>query len=526
MKICFISNSVTWFTGFSQQTKILAQEFHNRGHEVFNLCERRVEGDTPYITEISFHNFSIEAYDRELFRIKPDVVIVLDGYNRNFNCANLTYTGHCKFFFWFPYESIVPLHDHREQFKNCPEGSVVFTSEFTRNIWNHVPGPVIPHSIDDVLFEEPNKENGLALRKQMGIPDVPIVFNINRNEVRKRWDNFFKVVKELVNFPSGYIAEDFKVVVHTNQAGYYNFKQLLDYYDLNDRVIFTDFEFTKGLSKTDFRDLFSTFDLRIDTSSSEGFGLVVAEMAALGIAQWVGEHTCMNELLPNYPKFPVNGMYVSQSRNMYSEFDFVFPLVTEENIREAKEHVKRYNTKSIADQWESLFEQTTINPKYKWGFNGSESMGAGMMAAATFCGSVGGKIVEYGTQDGKFVDCCLYLGLDVVSVDNGVMELSERTKSVTISPTAKFTIPKGNILVATDFQVPPIVLKNYNWLIIRKKLNHQEIPEGFHRRTELESAMVARDRSFRHEIYSKDSTINPLGNHGLPNRHNVLYTNI
>lgn len=514
MKICFISNSVTMFTGFGQQTRLLSQKFAERGHEVFNICEKRLDEETPWITEIAFNRFSVETADKELSRIKPDVVIVLDGYNRNFDCPNLAYSGRCKFFFWFPYESILVQHGHRKMFRNVPEGHVVFTSKFTQKIWEpYVKGPVIYHCVDtNLLSAAPNLENRKKLFRKLGIPnDEYLVCNVNRNEMRKRWDDFYEVFHSLRNEDKIYHA-----VVHSNDVGFYDFQDLEEYYGIGDNVTRTGFEFTKGLSKEDFRDIFSGMNLRLDTSSSEGFGLNVAEFAVMGVPQWVGDHTCMNEILgEDYPKFPCKGVFTSHFKNIYSKIDYSQNLcVTGEHVQNAKHRaMELFNPDTIADQWLSLIEGSEVNLKYKWGFNPTDTLGADFMNLCGLSKKIGGNLVEFGTHDGRFVECCLYHGIDVVSLESSTpLPVSDRVKEHTISleDVNKNGIPTGNIAVITDYTVPKELLKNYNWLFVRRRLVHQEIPPGFHRRTELESAMVSRYKFFSHEIHSKDPNANPL----------------
>jgi glycosyltransferase involved in cell wall biosynthesis len=515
MKICFISNSVTMFTGFGQQTRLLSKKFAELGHEVFNLCEKRLDEETPWITEIAFNKFSIPSTDRELSKIKPDVVIVLDGYNRNFDCPNLSYSGRCKFFFWFPYESIIPLSSHTKLFKNVPDNRVVFTSKFTQDIWSpHVKGPVIYHCVDtDLLSAKPDKVNANKLIRKLGIPtDKSLICNVNRNEMRKRWDDFYEVFQSIRNKEPG----KYHAVVHSNDAGFYDFQDLEEYYGLGDEVTRTGFEFTKGLSKEDFRDLFSQMNLRLDTASSEGFGLNVAEFAVMGVPQWVGNHTCMSEILgEDYPKFPCNGIFVSHYKNIYSTVDYSEPLViTREHVLTAqKRAIELFNPDEIARQWLDLINNTEVSPKHKWGFNPTERMGADFMNAAGLCQKIGGDIIEYGTHDGRFVECCLYHGLNIKSLNTEILPVSDRVKDYCIPLSdlnAVKKTPQANIAVITDYTVPPTLLLGYNWLLIRRELVNQEIPVGFHRRLELESAMVSRYRFFSHEIYAKDPYANPL----------------
>jgi glycosyltransferase involved in cell wall biosynthesis len=498
MKICFISNSVTWTTGFGQQVRILSKEFAKNGHEVFNICENRLAEDTPWITEIAFAKFQLHSVDEELFRIKPDVCIVLNGSNRAFDCANLVYTGHCKFFFWFAYESLYVSSHHHHSFKECPKDSVVFLSWFHKHVWNHVEGTVIPHCVDVDMLTNPDVENGYKLLAKMGAePDIPVVVNANRNDVRKRWDKFFQVAQRLNEF------DDFQFLVNSSKDGYYDLEQLADIYGVKHCTFFNFNQTYKGLSQEEFRDLLSACSFRVDSSSAEGFGLTVAEVAAIGLPQWVGDHTCMNEILgPDYPKFPQVGLFGSQGKSFYADIDMSGDLIiTGSDVKKAKDHViKNFHPSAVYDKWMNLIESHQIPIDRKWGFNGTSKIGASLVAAAQFCEKVGGRIVEYDTYDGKFVDSCNYLGLDILSVNSGKIPLSERTLTKCVNA-ENLRPPEGNIAVVNDSSVPPLVLSRYNWLLLRRRVPNkkQDIPGGFYR-----------NPNFSHEIYSKDSSVNPL----------------
>lgn len=538
MKIAFISGSTTIPMGFGQQTRILADFFRSRGHEIFVLCENRTSEDTPGIEEYALGSFDINKYDRELYRIKPDVVLCFDWYMKMFQVPYLSYSGQSKFLMWFPYESSKVQHGHRNYFVNLPKDRVVFISDFHRNIWSKYTNSsvLIPHAVDIDTWTAP-----LTIEERNDVYDkfrlndrYNYVINLNRNDPRKRWDLFFEAAEQLLRRDS-----NFRFIVHSNKDNaYYNFDELEDWYGVKGKVIYTDFNLVSGLSRKDLANLVKCCSLRVDPSSGEGFGLSVAEVAAAGVPQLVFNHTTMPEILGDYPMAKAsgkmvtpNGMYISGTGE---ELVQPFEDLGEHNIESAKQNViDKFHPDVVGQQWLDLIENTDgASKKYRWGFNGTAEMSYTAVGLAYFCSKIGGKVVEVGTHDGRVVDACLYYGLDVTSYydDYSIGMINQRTKSF-CKPMEEIW-PDGNILVMTDYhedlfnrfkdRYNSVVNQSckFDWILIKRdRLTMTEFPDDFEilgrsfrlftRRRELEAAMKVRYNSFSHEIWSKDPDAAP-----------------
>jgi glycosyltransferase involved in cell wall biosynthesis len=524
--------------GFGQQTKILADFFRSRGHEIFVLCENRTSEDTPGIEEYALGSFDINKYDRELYRIKPDVVLCFDWYMKMFQVPYLSYSGRSKFLMWFPYESNKVQHGHRNYFVNLPKDRVVFISDFHRNIWSKYTNSsvLIPHAVDIDTWTAP-----LTIEERNDVYDkfrlndrYNYVINLNRNDPRKRWDLFFEAAEQLLRRDS-----NFRFIAHSNKDNsYYNFDELEDWYGVKGKVIYTDFNLVSGLSRKDLANLVKCCSLRIDPSSGEGFGLSVAEVAAAGVPQLVFNHTTMPEILGDYPMAKAsgkmvtpNGMYISGTGE---ELVQPFEDLGEHNIESAKQNViDKFHPDVVGQQWLDLIENTDgASKKYRWGFNGTAEMSYTAVGLAYFCSKIGGKVVEVGTHDGRVVDACLYYGLDVTSYydDYSIGMINQRTKSF-CKPMNEIW-PDGKILVMTDYhedlfnrfkdRYNSVVNQSckFDWVLIKRdRLTMTEFPDDFEilgrsfrlftRRRELEAAMKVRYNSFSHEIWSKDPDAAP-----------------
>ena len=539
MKIAFISGSTTTPLGFGQQTKILSDHFLKHGHEVFVLCENRTADETPGIEEYALGQFDVTKYDRELFRIKPDVVICFDWYMKLFQLPYLSYSGRCKFLMWFPYESSKIQHGHRNYFVNLPKNRLVFISDFHRKIWSKYANSdlLIPHAIDVDTWSAP-----LTIEERDETYDrfrlnnkYNYVINLNRNDPRKRWDLFFQAAEELLRRDHNY-----RFIVHSNRDnGYYNFDELEDWYGVKGKVIYTDFNLIQGLTRREMANLVKCCSLRIDSSAGEGFGLSVAEVAAAGIPQLVFNHTTMPEILgPNYPMAVASGTLTTPS-GMYisgtgAELARPFEAITEDHVEEAKNNVlTKLNPQVIGDQWLRLIEATEGgSPRYRWGFNGTAEMSYTAVGLAHLASRIGGKVVEIGTHDGRVVDACLYHGIDITSFydDYSLAMINARTKSY-CKPMSEYW-PDGRTLIMTDYhedlyrrygnRYQSVVNQSckFDWVLLkRNNPSVTDFPEDFEilgrgfklftRRPELEAAMKVRYNSFSHEIWSKDPDAAP-----------------
>jgi glycosyltransferase involved in cell wall biosynthesis len=539
MKIAFISGSTTIPMGFGQQTKILADYFRSKGHEIFVLCENRTSEETPGIEEYALGSFDVTKYDKELYRIKPDVVLCFDWYMKMFQVPYLSYSGRCKFLMWFPYESTKVQHGHRNYFVNLPENRVVFISDCHRKIWSKYANSttLIPHAVDIDTWTAPiTIEERNEVYDKFRLNDrYEYVININRNDPRKRWDLFFEAAEHLLRRNS-----NFRFIVHSNRDNaYYNFDELEDWYGIKGKVIYTDFNLISGLTRKDLANLVKCCSLRLDPSSGEGFGLSVAEVAAAGVPQLVFNHTTMPEILgQDYPMAaPVgtmvtpNGMYISGTGESLVK---PFESITETHVESAKQNViNKFHPTVVGQQWLDLIEKTDgASKRYRWGFNGSAEMGYTAVGLAYFASKIGGKVVEIGTHDGRVVDACLYHGLDITSYydDYSLPMINARTKA-SCRPMHDIW-SDGRVLIMTDYhedlynrygeKYNSVVNQccKFDWILLkRSNPSMTEFGDDFEilgrsfklftRRRELEAAMKVRYNSFSHEIWSKDPDAAP-----------------
>ncbi|AEI65636.1 glycosyltransferase family 1 protein [Corallococcus macrosporus] len=162
---------------------------------------------------------------------------------------------------------------------------------------------VIPHGIDTNVFRPlaPPGESLVASRRRSRaelfgtneLDDAFIVLNANRNQPRKLVD---LTVRGFAAFAKG--RPDARLYLHmgTEDVGW-DVRGLGERFGVTDRLIIsTDQRFAPRLSLAQLNHVYNACDVGVNTSSSEGWGLVAFEHAATGAAQVVPGHTAPGEL--------------------------------------------------------------------------------------------------------------------------------------------------------------------------------------------------------------------------------------
>lgn len=138
---------------------------------------------------------------------------------------------------------------------------------------------VIPHGLEHQAFGQLNKRE---CRARFGIPDDAfVVGHVNANQFRKLQDRVIRAFARLAAY-----APDAVLVMHC--AGHtiqgYDLEQIARYYGVEKRV-FRVHEHKYELTDEELLALYNTFDVQINLSGGEGWGLTSMEGAACGVPQ-------------------------------------------------------------------------------------------------------------------------------------------------------------------------------------------------------------------------------------------------
>lgn len=449
MKIALFGDGPTYPSGFGGQIKLLAEGFTKYGHEVFCIAGNGETNEKEDRWKEYIANYAelaiLEAY---LTRIKPDVLIalgtpifpVLQKFVTN-SKASLA-MGH---FLWLAWEmSVVPSH-YGHIFSHMGQSRVVHLSQFANDLWEPFLGsqPVIPHGVDLEVFKP--LDNKQWLRKQWSrrlkryIPEKePVFLVVDRNHERKRMDLVFDIISRLrqQRFPATLIIHCERNV---ENLGGFNLDALTQLYGIEDDVIFTGFDWKKGLSPQELNELYNLADFRISMSGGEGFGIPSVEAMAAGCVNIVSWNTTFPEIVGNAGVLvdcPNRSVVLKQQlyceANVEEAVQKIIDLMNGKDFLALRdrgfERAKRYDARNVADSWIELItkvetkqEKATKHVTKENGLVGGYNHRAYHLAM--FCGKLlekGKRLIDLGSGKGTFIEACIRMNIPVEGFEKDV----------------------------------------------------------------------------------------------------------
>lgn len=157
-----------------------------------------------------------------------------------------------------------------------------------------------PHGIDTTRFRPRSDEERMEMRRRLEMPeDAFLVGMVAANKgtpPRKGWP---QAIAAFAQFARDH--DDARLFVHSDPNGYFqgvNLHAMLDFYGLLPKVRFTDPYVGQvlGSSPEFVAELYGTFDVLLNPSYGEGFGIPIVEAQACGTPVIVTDWTAMTEL--------------------------------------------------------------------------------------------------------------------------------------------------------------------------------------------------------------------------------------
>jgi glycosyltransferase involved in cell wall biosynthesis len=305
-RILWHSNSPWSPSGYGQQTAMFLPRFQKLGHEVACLANYGLQG-TAFDWEGIPVFPSAGTQDNEAIaawyeRFEPDVVISL------FDSWTLKprLWPQVPLASWAPvdhYPLPVAVHAALREPNVRPIAMSRFGEQWMRH--RRLDPLYVPHGIDTQLFR-PQPEIRADVRKSMGIPaDAFVVGMVAANSAHGEFPRkgFGQAFQAFARFLERH--DDAWLYAHTKVVGAINLENLLAAIadvsggpdPLLSRVKFPpDNIWYLGLPTDQMADLYSAFDVLLNPSMGEGFGIPVLEAQACGVPVIASNHSAMIEL--------------------------------------------------------------------------------------------------------------------------------------------------------------------------------------------------------------------------------------
>lgn len=146
---------------------------------------------------------------------------------------------------------------------------------------------IVPHGVDnDHFFPKDKKE----CRRKLSLPeDAFIVGNVNRNQPRKRLDLTIKAFSMFAKDKSNVF-----LLMHDSLKTHegWDLAQLAHYYGVTEKVMLSADQYPTEV----VNDLYNSFDVMVNSSGGEGFGLTPFESAGCKVPQIVPDWSATKEI--------------------------------------------------------------------------------------------------------------------------------------------------------------------------------------------------------------------------------------
>ena len=301
MRILLHSNAPWAPTGYGTQCALIAKSLRNLGHDVaisafYGLAGNVIEWEGFTVYPCGLHEFGDDIVDSHAKHWRADCFITLQD----------TWTlpldlGHRG----IPWVALVPVDsDPLAQSVATPLRAscfqVVAYSKFGRDKLSEagIQADYIPHGIDMTIYYPDPTPKG-ELKERLGFPsDSFLVGMVAANKGWPSRKSFEECFTAFAQFAKEY--PDAQFYAHSMAPPVYKGPDLNDLgaaYGISDRLRFANPYFLlAGLDAGEMRKNYSAFDVLLNPSYGEGFGIPIVEAQACGVPVIVTDYSSMPEL--------------------------------------------------------------------------------------------------------------------------------------------------------------------------------------------------------------------------------------
>lgn len=310
IKLLHLSDSPFTNTGYSSQSLFLMNGLADKGYDIHYMAHNYVGQELPQGhvkladgTPFKFHmsgaykeQYCADLWKTRLMQHRPDYfMILLDTFMLFPKYLNFDFAP-AKTVFWFPTDGggTLPLNCDAI-LRKCalPVAMSKFGQQQAKEK-HGVDTHYIPHGVDHKNFY-PLKGDKRELKAKWGVADKFVVGVVGRNQGRKMMDRIFK---SFAIFAKD--APDAILLMHcdpNDAASAFNMQNIIDRYQLQNRVLFTGVTYTNGFTYEKMNELYNVADIHFSSTSGEGFGVCTIESMACGVPVVITDYTTSRELV-------------------------------------------------------------------------------------------------------------------------------------------------------------------------------------------------------------------------------------
>ena len=310
LKICILSDSPFICTGYSDQSKKLADYLVRKGHSITFLANAyqgttiehaKLEGGRelnykiygqgrqPYFADkISSH---LKETKSDAFFILLDTFMMMQAGFLNID------TSPAQTFFWFPSDGGAGLPVNCSQILNKVEVPVAMAKYGQTQVkdYHNINALHIPHGVDSKMFYRLPDNQRNELRAKWGLSDKFVIGVVARNQPRKFLDRTIKAMS-LIDIPNAILLLHLDAA---DPAQVWDIRNLIKRYNLENKVKFTGMSALKGFPYEEMNDVYNLMDCFFLSTSGEGFGIPIIEAMSCQVPVVATDYTSTPELVIN-----------------------------------------------------------------------------------------------------------------------------------------------------------------------------------------------------------------------------------
>ena len=251
------------------------------------------------------HSYFSNILSEHLKKTKSDILFILldtfmlhgDPNNPNNGWFLKIDTSPAKTIFWYPSDGGNGMPNGCEiilKKVNCPVAMAKFGQKQVKDYYGF-DTMYIPHGTEPDKFFKMNNIDRANLRNRWGLNDKFVVGVVARNQPRKFLDRTIKIMAKLKDkIPNAVL---FLHLDPNDPAQSFNMIQMIQKYNLENRVIFSGMKAHEGFDWNKMNEIYNLFDVFLLTTSGEGFGIPIIESMACEVPILATDYTTTSELV-------------------------------------------------------------------------------------------------------------------------------------------------------------------------------------------------------------------------------------